>query len=261
MQSKHENILSFFVLVFLLSIPFWLLDTIYPIELLPGLPLSALGVLVPTLAACILVSRDQHFSGVLQLLKRSFDWKRIENKNWLLVAILINPIIAVFAYGRMRASGIPIPNPRFVPLIALALFIVFFVSALAEEIGWTGYATEILQSRWGIITASILLGCVWSIWHFIPLLQAYRAPEWIAWWCLWTISLRMIMGWLYIHSGRSVFVAALFHTMINLCWQLFPIHGSFYDPRVFGLITLDVAIVILLIELIRMKNSLQAIQS
>ena len=28
----------------------------------------------------------------------------------------------------------------------------------------------------------------------------------------------------------------LFHAMINLCWQLFPIHGSYFDPRLNGLI-------------------------
>ena len=95
MQSKHEPILPFFALVFVLSIPFWILDSIYPIELLPGLPLSALGVLAPTLAACVLVYKNDRVPGVLQLLGRSFDFKRIQNKIWILVTILLNPVIAV----------------------------------------------------------------------------------------------------------------------------------------------------------------------
>jgi len=36
--------------------------------------------------------------------------------------------------------------------------------------------------------------------------------------------------------------------MINLCWQLFPINGSYYDPFVFGLITLGVAVIIVAIQ-------------
>jgi len=259
MQSKHESILPFFALVFVLSIPFWILDTVYPIELLPGLPLSALGVLAPTLAACMLVYKNERFPGVLQLLKRSFDFKRIQNKNWILMAILINPLIAILAYASMRAGGVSIPNTAPLTLTIFPLFLVFFISALAEEIGWTGYATEPLMRQWGFVAASILLGCIWAVWHFVPLLQAHRSPEWIAWWSLWTISLRIIMGGLYIHAGKSVFVAALFHTMINLCWQLFPINGSFYDPRVFGIITFCFAIALLFLGRFQTKTNMQTI--
>ncbi len=158
MQNKQETILPFFILILLLSIPFWILDTVYPIELLPGLPLSALGVLAPTLAACILVYKNERFPGVLQLLKRSFDFKRIQKKSWILVAILLNPVIGVLAFGSMRAGGISLPNPAPLTLTVFPLFVVFFISALAEEIGWTGYATEPLMRRWGIVTASLLLG-------------------------------------------------------------------------------------------------------
>ena len=120
----------------------------------------------------------------------------------------------------------------------------FFIGALGEELGWSGYATEPLQQRWGTLPASLMLGAVRAVWHFVPLVQAHRTVEWIAWWSLDTVSLRMIMTWLYIHCGKSVFAAAVFHAMINLSWQLFPINGSFYDPRVFGLITLVCAIII-----------------
>jgi membrane protease YdiL (CAAX protease family) len=261
MHIADNKIPPFFTLVFILSIPFWILDAIYPIELLPGLPLSALAVLVPTLAACILVYRSDSLVGVLQLFRRALDFNRVPNTKWLLVAVLINPVIAVLAFGIMRATGVAVPNPRALPVTVFILFIIFFVSAVAEEIGWTGYATDLLLQRWGLITASILLGVIWSLWHFIPLLQVHRSFVWIAWWSLWTISLRLIMGWLYIHSGRSTFVASIFHAMINLCWQLFPVNGSFYDPRVFGLITFGFAIVVLWIEQIRMKSSVQAIPS
>ena len=69
--------------------------------------------------------------------------------------------------------------------------------------------------------------------------------EWITWWTLATVSLRVIMVWLYLHGGASVFAVALFHATSNLSWQLFPVHGSRYDPRIFGLVTLAFAIVML----------------
>jgi hypothetical protein len=37
---------------------------------------------------------------------------------------------------------------------------------------------------------------------------------------------------------------AVFHTTINVTWQLFPIHGSYFDPRVNGVIMAIVAVVV-----------------
>jgi hypothetical protein len=58
------------------------------------------------------------------------------------------------------------------------------------------------------------------------------------------VALRVIIVWLYNNSGKSVFVATLFHALVNLTWQLFPVNGSYYDPRVTGLITAGVALLI-----------------
>lgn len=53
--------------------------------------------------------------------------------------------------------------------------------------------------------------------------------------------MRVIIVWLYNNMGKSVFAGALFHTTINVTWQLFPIQGSFFEPRVTGAITALVA--------------------
>ncbi len=258
MEEKSKTLLIFFVLVFALSIPFWILDAVYPIQLLPGLPLSALGVLAPTLAAAILVYKKDRLAGVWCLLQRSFDFKRVTNQAWFLAFILVNPVIAVLAYGMMRAFGESLPYLAPLTLAIFPIFVFFFIGALGEEIGWSGYATEPLVRRWGGLTAGLLLGAIWAVWHFIPLVQAHRSVEWIAWWSLGTLSLRTIMVWLYTHAGRSVFAAALFHAMINLCWQLFPVNGSFYDPRVFGLIALFIAVALIIVERFRAKSMLPA---
>ena len=102
---------------------------------------------------------------------------------------------------------------------------------------------------------------VWAVWHFIPLLSAQRSLAWIAWWSLGTVALRVIITWLYNNTGRSVFIAVLFHAMFNLTWQLFPIDGSFYDPRVTSLILAAVALVVVILAgprtLVRTRNAHQ----
>ena len=247
-MKNNKSVFIFFALVFILAIPFWVLDFVKPVELLPGLPISALAAFVPALAACILVYKNNRFVGILQLLQRSFDFKRISSKKWYFAIILINPAIAVLAYWLMLAIGKSLPNPAPLTLAVVPMFIVFFIAALGEEIGWSGYAAEQLLSTWKIILIGIFIGVVWAVWHFTPLLQARRSMEWIAWWSLETISLRVIMVWIYAQSGRSVFGMALFHAMINLCWQLFPVNGSYYDPLVFGLLTFGVAVIVVALQ-------------
>jgi len=156
------------------------------------------------------------------------------------------PGVMILSYTLMRLMGVSLPTPQIPVLVALAMFLAFFVGALAEELGWSGYVIDPMQDRWGALQAGILLGLVWAVWHIVALVQAHRTPAWIAWWCLNTVAIRVVMVWLYNNTGKSVFGAALFHTTINVTWQLFPVHGSYYDPRVTSLIMIFLAAVVTL---------------
>jgi len=81
----------------------------------------------------------------------------------------------------------------------------------------------------------------------VPLVQVHRSPAWIAWWCLGTVTARVLMVWLYNNIGKSVFAMAVFHTTINVTWQLFPIRGSYWDPRVNGVIMAIAAVVVVVV--------------
>jgi uncharacterized protein len=243
----RKSYLTFFLLVYALSIPFYVAGALAAGQLLPALPISALGFICPSLAAAILVYRSNAWAGVSALLKRSFDFKRIGRKAWLVPLILLQPGIMVLSYAVMRWTGVPIPAPQFSIWPALALFVAFFFGALGEELGWSGFVIDPLQDQLGALWASLIIGVVWTVWHYIPLLQVPRSWEFIAWWSLGTLANRVIIVWLYNKTGRSVFVASVFHAMINLTWQLFPINGSYYDPRVTGLITAITAMVVVIV--------------
>jgi len=103
-----------------------------------------------------------------------------------------------------------------------------------------------------------MLGLVWAAWHIIPLVQTHRSRAWIAWWCLGTVAIRVTMVWLYNNTGKSVFGAELFHDMINVTWQLFPVHGSYHDPRVTGLIMTSVAVIVTFVWRTPMRPRQQA---
>ena len=232
--EQRRSPLLFFSLTFALSLPFWWLGASIPLEIAPGLPLSSLGVFCPAMAALLLAYRENGSAGAIALLKRSFDLRRIETKIWYAPVVLLMPGVMAASYGLMRAMGVPLPPPQFPVLAPLVLLMAFFVTALGEELGWSGYVIDPMQERWGALGASVLVGLVWCVWHFVPLLQAHRSSAWIAWWCLGTVAVRVLIVWLYNNTGKSVFAAALFHATQNVTWLLFPIYGSHYDPRVTG---------------------------
>ena len=243
----YKSVLSYFLLVYVLAIPFWALGALSKMQLLPALPISALGVLCPLAAASILVYRANSRTGLVELLKRSLDFQRIRSKVWYLPTFLLMPVIMLLSFMVMRLTNPALPTPQISLTTTLALSVVFFIGGIAEELGWTGYAIDPLQERFGALRAALLLGTVWAAWHFIPLLSVPRSTVFIAWWMLGTISFRVIMTWLYNNTGKSVFSAVIFHAMINLTWQLFPINGSFYDPQVTSLIVAAAALIVVVI--------------
>jgi membrane protease YdiL (CAAX protease family) len=147
----------------------------------------------------------------------------------------------------LRLAGSGVPDPRFEILPTLVLSAVFLAGALAEELGWTGFALEPLQARLGWLGAALVIGVVWAVWHVPALLQAHRSLAWIGWWTLGTIATRVVMVWLYKGAGGSVFGVAVFHAAGNLCWQLFPVHGSWFDPRLNGLLMAGVGCAVALL--------------
>lgn len=157
------------------------------------------------------------------------------------------PIIMILAYVLMHLMGVSIPDQQFPVLLVPVFFLMFFIAALGEEVGWQGYAIDPLQDRWNALGASIILGIVWAIWHIVPFIQAHHTPIWIASQCMGMVVTQILIVWLYNNTGKSVFSAILFHAMINVSTFLFPNYGSSYNPFITGIImAVTAAIVIFL---------------
>lgn len=245
--SVKQSPLTFFVLVFVLALPFWLwgalagdLTKAIPINL----PISALGFVCPMIAALILRYREQKSRGVKQLLGRIFDVKRTRQKIWYVPTVLLMPSILVLSYVVMRLIGRSLPDP-YLPFLAIPIFfLAFFIGAIGEEIGWSGYVLDPLQGRWGAFQASLMVGVIWAIWHIVPFLQTQNGPVWIAWQSIGTVGVRVLLVWLYNTTGKSVFVAILFHAMLNVSEFLFPNYGSHYDPAITGVLIIMTAAIV-----------------
>lgn len=141
--------LKFIVLVFALTIPFWLIGAVTGLQLLPGVPVAAFAAWCPMLAAMILVYRENETAGVIALLKRSFDFKRIKAKVWYAPILLLMPVVSGLSFGVLRLTGTGVPAPQIAFLPLLILCVGCFILALGEELGWSGYAIDPMQDRWG----------------------------------------------------------------------------------------------------------------
>lgn len=245
--SLKRSPLKLYSLVFILSIPFWLIGAMaeHLSKGLPiNLPVSSLMAFCPLIAALILVYREDKLVGIRRLLKRVFDYKRIQQKLWYVPIILLMPIILLLSYGAMRLMGLPLPEPHIPFMTIPILFVVFFLAAVGEEAGWMGYAVDPMQDRWSALKTSLHLGSAWALWHVVPYIQAHHTLKWIAWQCFSTIVLRILIVWLYNNTQKSILAAILFHTTINVSVFIFPNYGSHYNPAITGVIIAIAAVII-----------------
>ena len=235
-KSMTQFTRAFFLLVFVLSVPFWLVDSVagqfLRNEIPVDLPVSALQAVNPLLAALILVYVEDGSEGVRGLLKRVFDYRRIRSKAWYVPALCLWPAAMLLEYGLMYLTGAQLPDTQFPTLTVPVFLVLFFVTGSCEELGWQGYAFERLSGRWNALEASLILGAVWAAWHIVPLAQSHRGAACIVWQCLGMFPFRILIVWLFNNTGRSVFAASLFHATSNVSQFSFPNYGSHYDPFV-----------------------------
>lgn len=245
MAAKDGFPWAFFVLVFLLALPLWVIagvtGWVVPVV---GLPVSALIAFCPMTAALIVAYREEEAAGARALLARSVDCVRIREKRWYLAIFLLMPAIMAVEFLVMRAMGTLPPNPHLPLQLAPLLFAVFVIAGIGEELGWTGYATDRLRARRSALTAALILGGIWALWHSVSFAQTRADPWWVFWQSMTTVGLRVLIVWVYTNAGLSVFAAILAHAMANMSELLYPNMGSGYDPFLTAIILAIVIVAI-----------------
>jgi len=184
-----------------------------------GLELGALvfvGTITPSLIALALTARAEGANGTRALLGRILQWR-------------VSARYYVFALGYMAAIKLTVAVahrfvagawPRFWEepwyLMAAAIVISTWVQA-GEEIGWRGYALPRLAARWGLATASIVLGVIWALWH-LPLFYVHGADTYgqsFFAYLLQVVAISVAMAWLYRRTRGSLMLVMLMHASIN----------------------------------------------
>ncbi len=242
MKQKLVNVivkyplLSFFGLAYMIT---WLGSAFYLVLL--SKPGSVSPILVnvpgviwyygPCLSALVVTRAAGGKDNLRGLGKRLLQWR----VGWRWYAfIVLYPLglhLAVVYLGHLlggptpvffgAVEGVPQGNPWII-LLGLVVFQIL-VRGMGEETGWRGFALPQLQSRWGSLPASLILGLLWALWHVHPAnFKGLLSLNGV--FILANITLTaVIFTWVYNHTGGSVFMAILFHMTLNVVEFVVPI--------------------------------------
>lgn len=225
-KQANKSIITFFLLTFLLSVPFYILNMLAYWNVVGNPKMGALYIalftITPITSALFLTFKRTGVHGLKKLLRRTFDYKRITKGRWYLVSFLMAPLFYMISLGVLLLFNISYP-PSMTPLVAMpVMFIFFFLLAAGEELGWMGYAFEPMQSKIGTFRASLLLGIVWAFWHIPFFVFMMPDPLVFSTQILLLMGTRIIMTWIFNNTGRSVFAVILFHATDNTALVTLP---------------------------------------
>jgi len=202
---KHP-LIAFFVLAYLLT--WW----IYPLLKFSPL-LGIFGLFGPALAAIIMAAVTAGKAGVKALLHRVVLWR--VGLPWYVIALGLPTVLSLATATLAYLIGVA----EFIRVGALApIELVLFVFVVGEELGWRGYALPQLLQKRSLLTASLILGVLWGLWHvptfLVPGTPQYGLP--LTAFVLLTVEYSILMTWVFVHTFGSVLIATLFHGAINL---------------------------------------------
>jgi CAAX protease family protein len=223
---RNKPLVSFFVLAYTVSWLLWIPVVILglpvfnqathapPLYILPGIAIGVTG------SAFLMTAVTQGKAGVRRLLQR-LTWWRV-GPQWFAVAVLLIPLSEVLvAVALGTPDALRALTPAALLLYPLAYLSHFFFGPLFEESGWRGFALPRMQHRFGPLRGTLLLGLLWSGWHFL-----LYVPVWfqsgilggaagLGFFVVSTTALTFIFTWLFNNTKASLLLAILLHGSVD----------------------------------------------
>jgi uncharacterized protein len=215
---RSRPLLSFVLLAFGLSWLVW-------IPLLVAAPdavlLWQMGAFGPAVAGAVMARA--HGQRVRDWL-RSMAIFRVRAR-WYVVALglpLFEPVIQAVIVAQ---TGQPLSLEALagrVPMATAMFVMMLVIGGGQEEPGWRGWLLPGLQARTNALAASLVIGCVWAVWH-LPLFAGPNAN--LSFWLYlpWVVAMSIVFTWLWNSTGGSVVLAMLLHAQINTAKVWLPV--------------------------------------
>jgi len=234
-KTSLQRLWVFLGLTFTFSWLFWVPSAIFGQDFTTsawGIP-YLLGGFGPSLAGLWMVYRGRSPESRSEFWQRLVDVRRIPAGMYFLILLIFPAAYAISLYLHQMLGG-ELPDFGTLSQIASQPVILFgmvllgiFTGPLSEELGWRGYALDILQSRWSPLVSSLFLAPMWWAWH-LPLFYMVGTTQhtwgvgsaefWI--YLLQIFPLSILFTWIYNHANRSILSAVLIHFMTSFTLSL-----------------------------------------
>ena len=180
--------------------------------------LIVLGGWGPALAAIVVTAWESGRAGARELLLQFRRWR--VRPIWYFAALLGPALLGLLALSLSALTGGPIPAHWF--SLPRARLIGLTVGPWGEELGWRGYAQPQLQQGIGAFWARLVVGTVWSVGHYWPVLtpaggtlSEFVSAGFLTWWA-YELANSVMMAWLYNRTGGSLPIAWAAHAGLTL---------------------------------------------
>jgi membrane protease YdiL (CAAX protease family) len=180
-----------------------------PLPKMAGLTMFPIMLLGPCLTGITLTRLIGGKGGLNELFSQM---RRIRIGHWY-AGLLIPPSLILIVLLSMKSFVSPVYAPnRF--FIGMAFGV---LAGLMEEIGWMGFAFRALSTASSELSAAVLIGLLWGVWH-LPVIDflgtatphgSYLLSYFLAFIAVMT-AMRVLIVWLYANT-TSIFVTQLMH--------------------------------------------------
>jgi membrane protease YdiL (CAAX protease family) len=183
------------------------------------------AVCAPTISALLLSAVFGGLQGINTLfrgLTRPFQLR------WMFVALLTFPIgLLLWGLAERALFGTGATHSIDIRAILYSAPLTLFTTAnvfidpgpWGEETGWRGFALPRLLTRFAPLTAAIILGVIWAVWHAPAFLTSdlTQAQYTFTWFLIGITCASIFMTWIYINANGNFLVAGFIpHAMNNL---------------------------------------------
>jgi membrane protease YdiL (CAAX protease family) len=178
--------------------------------------LQLITTLTPGIVAIVLSLALGRGAGLKAFLKPIIKWR--VNIYWYLSVLgtgILLTGLSVLAFHLFSNKQVKPDTP--VNILAY-LIILIFLSPFWEEIGWRGFLLPNLQEKYSPLTAALIIGFVWGLWHLPGILAANPYGNQSMYYFLiifgGCFALSILQTWLF-NSTKSLLICILLHDAVN----------------------------------------------
>jgi CAAX protease family protein len=226
-KNESKNLKMFFVLSYLL---FWVLLAFTGFLISLEVPVLLQNIMknisaaAPTFVILIMFKKLYPNITFKEYLTSQF-MKKI-NPTQFFISLILQVLVAVIAVlAFFTITNQPLNTITFISAASILPVLIMNLTSgsLGEELGWRGYALNILQKKYVPLTASLILGVIWGLWHLpLMILSGYSGLE-LVYYCIafmvTVVSISVIITFFY-NRSKNILIAMWIHFWLNFLLQI-----------------------------------------